>query len=131
MFSLIPRKLRSFFSKLVGKFYRKCKRRCENIRNCDFCKISGRKRRLERKKRKDPELNLRREAIKKSYVNQANNRRDRQDRHLQVLRMENRRQKPPILRIEKIHWKHKVGENMRHLWVKILNVSIEFNCFKR
>ena len=128
MFSLIPRKLRNFISKLVGKIYQKCRKRCQNLKNCDLCKISARKRRLERKKRKDPEFNMRREAIKKSFVNQANNRRDRQDRHLQVLRMENRRHKPK--KPEKIHWKHGFGEKMRYFWVKILNVSIEFNCFR-
>ena len=132
MFSLLPRKFRVFVSKVVGKIYKKCKRKCKNLRQCDWCKVDKYKRRRERKKRKDPEFDLRRDAIKKSYVRQAKDREEQIRRENEIRRLERRRKIPENIAIspKKIHWKHKFGEDLRRIWVKILNISINLNCFK-
>ena len=62
MWSLFPRKLRLFFSKLVGKLSRKCK-------NSSPAGIRRKDRNRPRIKAFDPEDDLRRTALKNSFVN--------------------------------------------------------------
>ena len=126
MWSLFPRKFRLFFSKLVGKLSRKCK-------NSSPAGIRRKDRNRPRIKAFDPEDDLRRTALKNSFVNKINHGFLRYLRYLQVQRLEYGAQEY-LTKIRFSRWKrwrYNLANKIKVWWVDILNLSYQMNCFNR
>ena len=125
MWSLIPRKLRVFFSKLVGKLNRKCQRESYNFG------VRRRDRNRPRSNRPNPDRDLRRSAFRNRYARNTSHFYFRRQRHWEIDILEAQTNRNYI----KTHWsrwkrfRHRFGFVIRGWWVSCLNYSFYLNCF--